>query len=130
MPCLALFAACVEATYSYFRTLLLHGLESDWLEEECDDDVFRDQHIHIILFRDLQSDHHLRGHLVEVDVQEGRAGAEGEPGLGVGWIQQQRRPYLHGAEIISVIMLTNTFCQRNHQCTAVSLSTWLALYLF
>ena len=30
----------------YFRTLLFHGLESDWLEEECDDDVFRHQQIH------------------------------------------------------------------------------------
>ena len=39
----------------FFRTLLFHGLESDWLEEECDDDVFRDQKIHIILFR-VQSD--------------------------------------------------------------------------
>ena len=25
----------------YFRTLLFHGLESDWLEDECDDEVFR-----------------------------------------------------------------------------------------
>ena len=68
--------------YSHFRTLLFHGLESDWLEEECDDEVFRNQHIYIILFKD----HELRGHLVEVDAQEGRAGAEGEAGFGVGWL--------------------------------------------
>ena len=25
----------------FFRTLLFHGIESDWLEDECDDEVFR-----------------------------------------------------------------------------------------
>ena len=29
------------SVYRLFRTLLFHGIESDWLEEECDDEVFR-----------------------------------------------------------------------------------------
>ena len=29
------------SVYCLFRTLLFHGLESDWLEDECDDEVFR-----------------------------------------------------------------------------------------
>ena len=41
------FVPCdAKVVNPYFRTLLFHGLESDWLEEECDDDVFRNKHIH------------------------------------------------------------------------------------
>ena len=44
---ICVFVPCdVKVVDPYFRTLLFHGLESDWMEEECNDEVFRDQHNH------------------------------------------------------------------------------------
>ena len=43
------------SVYCLFRTLLFHGLESDWLEDECDDEVFRKEIA--LLFYKLREQH-------------------------------------------------------------------------
>ena len=76
------------SVYRLFRTLLFHGIESDWLEDECEDEVFRKEIALLVnnCESNILKDSFFLPFIIFLTThnylfeQEGRAGAKDQPG--------------------------------------------------